>query len=163
MNLATRATHWIITFAIVGFGVGCASTYLPHTEIEDTPDTRAIYDVVVAYQNAMEQRNVDALMGLVSHRYYENSGSTERDDDDYGYEQLRDKVAPLLKENIKAVRYRVILRNIEIDDGRAWADFEYFFNFKYVEGGDEGWAQKNDFNRLEFGQERGRWKIIGGL
>lgn len=142
---------------------GCSTKHLPHTQIEDTPETRAVFNMVMAYRTAMEERDVDALLGMVSRRYYENAATTERSNDDYGFDMLAKAVIPVLRENIKAVQYRILLRSITVDGERAWADFEYYYNFKYVEGGEEGWSQQNDFNRLEFLLESGVWKIVAGL
>ncbi len=133
------------------------------TEVEDTAENREIYDRVMAYRDAMEERDIDKILSMTSTRYYENGGTTDTEVDDYGYETLRDAVLPKLKENIKAVQYRLLLRRVNIDGERAWADYEYYYRFKYVEGGREGWSQKNDFNRLEFTREETNWKIVSGL
>jgi len=149
--------------ALLVLATGCGTTYLEGTEIEDTPDSRAIYDVVEAYRLAVEQRDVTTLMQLISPRYFENASTTAVDSDDYGYEALRERVLPLLQDNIKAVQLRLRLTRIEIRGERAHADYEFWMKFLYAEGGREGWRAKNDFNRLEFVREDDRWKISGGL
>jgi hypothetical protein len=142
---------------------GCVGSYIESTEIRDTEDNRAIYDLVLAYRKAVEQRDNEALGGMVSNRYYENAGTTERTNDDYGFDALENKVFPLLRENIKAVQYSILMREIHVDGDQAWADFEFYANFKYVEGGEVAWDRKNDFNRMEFVRESGHWKIVAGL
>lgn len=154
------------TALILAAGLGtsaCAGATIENTDIPDTETNREILQAVHAYREAMEARDSDALLGMVSRRYYENAGTTDSDVDDYGYEILTNKVIPKLHGNIRAVLLRIIPRRVEVDGDRAWADYEYFYRFKYVEGGREGWSQKNDFNRLEFVMEDGSWKIIGGL
>ena len=141
----------------------CGGATIIGTEIPDTDENREVYDIVSQYRMAVEERNIEALEGLVSRRYYENNGTTDRDSDDYGFDALVQRVMPLLRENIKAVEYRMLLRRIDIEGERAYADYEYFCNYKYVEGGEEGWRQINDFNRLELLREDGAWKISGGL
>ncbi len=160
----TRLT--IVTALVVAVGLvapACAGAVIENTEIPDTEENRTILGALHAYRDAMEQRDSDAIMRMVSRRYYENAGTTDSDVDDYGYEILSNKVLPKLHTNIRAVLLRIIPRRIQVDGDRAWADYEYFYRFKYVEGGQEGWAQKNDFNRLEFVMEDGAWKIVGGL
>lgn len=142
---------------------GCVNATLPMTDIPDNEDTRAIHAKVIAYKEAMEARDTDAIMALVSHRYYENGGTTETDRDDYGYETLRDVVLPRLRQNVKAIQYQVIFRRIEVEEGQAFADYEFFSRFLYVEGGREAWDQNNDFNRLTFRMEDGEWMIVAGL
>lgn len=141
----------------------CGATMLPNTEIPDTEETRAVHSRVMQYRQAMEDRDVDAILAMVSDRYYENAGTTDSDADDYGADELRSKVAVLLRDNVLAVQYRIILRDIQVDGDMAHADYEYYYRFKFVEGGREGWAQRNDFNRLEFVREGTSWKITGGL
>lgn len=141
----------------------CAAGTLPNTTIPDNDETRAVYDRVQQYRTAMEARDVDGVVSMVSPRYYENSGTTDTDRDDYGFQVLHDKVLKLLRDNVLSVQYQVLLRDIQVDGDLAVADYEYFYKFKFVEGGNEGWAQRNDFNRLEFAREGGQWMIVGGL
>ncbi|MBD90572.1 MAG: hypothetical protein CL940_09555 [Deltaproteobacteria bacterium] len=141
----------------------CASGTLPNTTIPETEETRAVFDRVQQYRTAMEARDVDGVISMVSPRYYENSGTTDSDRDDYGFQVLHDKVLKLLRDNVLSVQYQVLLRNIKVDGDMAVADYEYFYKFKFVEGGNEGWAQRNDFNRLTFAREGGQWMIVGGL
>lgn len=141
----------------------CTTGNLPNTTIADTEETRAVFDRVQQYRAAMEARDVDGVISMVSPRYYENSGTTDSDRDDYGFQVLHDKVLKLLRDNVLTVQYQVLLRDIKVDGDLAVADYEYFYKFKFVEGGNEGWAQRNDFNRLEFAREGGQWMIVGGL
>lgn len=143
--------------------MGCATQHIQGTSIPATEENKAIYAMVMQYRRAVEERDANALQAMVSRRYYENASSTDDDGDDYGYDSLATSVLPQLRENIQAVRYRILMRDIEVDGDRAWADYEFFYNFKFVEGGKEAWKQKNDFNRLEFIKEDGGWKILAGL
>jgi hypothetical protein len=136
---------------------------IPNTSITDTDENRSIYSVVMAYRRAVESRDVEALLPLVSRKYFENNATTNLNVDDYGYARLREAVLPKLQENVKAIQFRIILNKIEVDGESAWASFEYFYQFKFVEGGKEGWEQKNDFNRLELAWESGAWRIVAGL
>ncbi len=143
--------------------MGCGSTMIPGTRVEDTPSNRAVFNVVEAYRMAIEERDMKRVRNLVSLRYYENASSTDTNDDDYGYTELEGKVIPVLRDNIKKVQYRIKLRKISIHGNRATAEFEYYWKFQYSEGGRENWVARNDFNRLDFVREDGVWKIIAGL
>lgn len=142
---------------------GCHNAVISGTQIADTDDNRAIHRVVMAYRRALEDRDPDALLPLISRKYFENNATTDRNSDDYGYARLREQVLPLLQENVKAVQMRIIMTDIEVQGDAASASFEYFYQFKFVEGGKEGWEQKNDFNRLDLVKEAGAWRIAGGL
>ncbi|MGM0574443.1 MAG: hypothetical protein ACQEXJ_01740 [Myxococcota bacterium] len=162
--MARRASGLLLALLLTTVAAaGCRNSHLPGTEIPDTEGNRAIYERLMEYKQAMEARDIDRILSMTSRDYYENAGTTDRDTDDYGYETLRDEVLPKLRENIKAVHYRVIPRNIVVEGDRAYAAYEFFFRFKFVEGGNDGWAQKNDFNRLEFRREDGEWMIVSGL
>ena len=141
----------------------CQASYLPNTKIDASDENRAIYKVMMSYRAAMEARDVDGVLSLASSKYYENAGTTETDEDDYGYDELRQQVAQLLSDNVLAVRYHVLLTNIDVDGDRATCDYEYRAQFKFVEGGQEGWAQRADFNRLDLVREEEGWKIVAGL
>ena len=161
----SRRRHALVLIAALAAlaATGCTGAVIPGTEVEDTDDNRAIYEVVIAYRDAMQERDIDRDLAMTSPRYYENGGTTDTEADDYGYETLRDVVLPKLRENVKAVQFRVLLRRVMVDEERAWADYEYFYRFKFVEAGREAWDQKNDFNRLEFLREGTQWKIVSGL
>jgi len=142
---------------------GCGTSYIANTAIPDTKDNRSVWDRVMLYRKAVETRDADALLAMVSRKYYEHSETTDDPTDDYGYDELRDIVIADFRDNVLDVQYRLLMRRIDIDGGRSHADFEYYYNFKYVEGGVTAWRPKNDYNRLEFELENGVWMIVGGL
>ena len=82
----------VLTALAAWIAPGCATRYLPGTEIAETPETKALYDVVMQYKRAMETRQPSKILPLVSRNYYENNGTTDTRDDDYGYERLKDVV-----------------------------------------------------------------------
>jgi hypothetical protein len=141
----------------------CAAQTIKDTQVPDTPDNRAIADVVEHYRQAIEQRDVASLKELVSRRYFTNAGTTADSSDDYGYEQLEAKVFPALREAVKSVQYTLTLKKVDVKGDRATADFEYYYKFFFVDGGKDRWMAKSDFARLEFAKENGTWRITGGL
>lgn len=143
--------------------IGCGAANIPGTQIEDTPENREVFDVVERYRMALVERDADRLRPIVSQKYYENGSTTDRQEDDYGYDRLTSSVLPKLRDNIKNVQYRIILRHVTIDGERAMAEYEYYYKFKYSEGGRERWVARNDFNRLDLVREDGVWKIASGL
>jgi hypothetical protein len=152
-----------VSVVMVLFSAACGTTYLANTEIPDTPDNREIYQRVMDYREAIEKRDSEALAAMTSRTYFENAGTTDRSDDDYGFDALQGTLLDELRDNILAVQLRILMHRIAIDGDRAYADYEYYYTFKYVEGGVEGWEPKNDFNRLEFVREDGIWKIASGM
>lgn len=142
---------------------GCSAALIPGSKVPDTPENHAVFDVVEAYRLAMENRDSERLKQLVSMRYYENASSTNKDEDDYGFEALEGKVLPELQDNVKKIQYRIVVNSIVVSGNHAQAEYEYFWKFLYTEGGRESWKERNDFNRLDFEREGGVWKIAAGL
>ena len=148
---------------ILGAVAACGPKLIADSPIEDTPANREIVGKVQQYRQAMEARDPDALLKLVSRNYFENGSTTDDPGDDYGYDTLVEKVLPKLKNNVKKVQFDIVLKKVSYEGDRAFAEFEYFSKFQFVEGGEERWVARNDFNRLEFIREDGTWKITAGL
>jgi hypothetical protein len=142
---------------------GCATAHIPGTEIADTPENREVWDRVMEYRVAIESRDAEKLLALTSRRYFENAATTDESRDDYGFTELHDLVLPTFRDHVAEVQLRLLMRRIDIDGDRAFADYEYYYNVRYVEGGASAWKPRNDFNRLEFTREDGVWRISGGL
>jgi len=142
---------------------GCATTNIQGTEIPDTEENREVYDRVMDYRKAVETRDSDVLLGMTSRDYFENASTTDNSRDDYGYTELRDTVIPKFRDHVAEVQFRILMRRIEVDGDRANADYEYYYNVRYLEGGVSAWKPRNDFNRLDFVREDGVWRISGGL
>ncbi|NOZ02079.1 MAG: nuclear transport factor 2 family protein [Deltaproteobacteria bacterium] len=141
----------------------CGPKYIEGTKIEDTERNREIAELVERYRLAVEHRDLDTLRSMISRDYFANAGTTAESDDDYGYDYLEKKVIPTLRDDVKSVQYRIVLRNITFQGNRAFADYEFWYKFYYVDGGKDRWVSKNNFNRLEFAKEDGVWRIVGGL
>ncbi len=141
----------------------CAPRNIEGTSVPDTGENRVIADLVERYRIAVERRDTDALREMMSRRYFENAGTTANPDDDYGYDQFESHVLPLLTQDVKSVQFNIYLRRIEFQGDRAFAEYEYYYKFYYVDGGKDRWAAKNDFARLEFVREDGVWRIAGGM
>ena len=154
----------LLWFAIPMLAVACGPKFIAWSQVPDTPENRVVADLVEKYRQAIEKRDVQALKQIVSRRYFANAGTTSESGDDYGYDQLEQKVMPLLQESVKSVQYHVYLRKIErTAPDRASAEFEFYYKFFYVDGGKDRWVANNDFMRLDLALEDGVWRIAGGL
>jgi len=141
----------------------CGSRYIEDSQVPATKENRAVHEMLLKYQSALEARDPDAVLALVSRDYLENGSTTDTDADDYGYERLRDQVLPKLLDNVKALQFKFRVRDIKIIGERARLDYEYTISFMYAEGGREGWHTKNDLNQMQLVLESGAWRIAGGL
>ncbi len=142
----------------------CSPKYLPNTLVPDTDANRAIVGLVERYRQAIEERDVGALREMVSRNYFSNAGTTADSDDDYGYDQIEQRILPMLKQNIKKVQYSVFVKQVRFESPtRAVAEFEHSFRYLYVIDGKDQWQASVDFARLQFALEDGVWRIVGGL
>ncbi len=149
---------------LAGLLTGCGPGYLDlGKKVPATDENREIYNVLVAYHRAIEDRNVESLRKLISKRYYENGGTTDTDKDDYGIDRLQADVLPKLRENVKRVQFRIKLLAIKVDGDNALAQYEYFGRALLSEGGRESYKMWNDFAQMKLLREDGAWKIAEGL
>ncbi|MCA9523078.1 MAG: nuclear transport factor 2 family protein [Myxococcales bacterium] len=158
-----KIVRWGLLFSLLSV-IGCSGGRLKNSSVKDTPKNREIYNLVHKYRLAMENRDMQTLRRMVSRDYFENASSTDDSKDDYGFEKLVTKVIPLLRNNVKRLRYVVYVRKINFKgDSTASAEYEFLVRMQITEGGKSTWKVKNDFNRLDFSKEKGEWKIVGGL
>jgi len=142
---------------------GCSPSMIQNSQVEATPENMDVWNQVEEYRVSMEERDAERLMNLVSREYFDNFATTDNGKDDYGYEALEERLAPVLRNNAKKVRIQLRLTKLQVGERRAEAEFEYTARFLISEGGRDSWETRNDFNRLVFVRENNLWKIVEGL
>jgi ketosteroid isomerase-like protein len=141
--------------------VGCAPKRIPGTEIRDTPDTRAVVAAIDAYRQAAERRDANAVMALVSTRYFDDAGTPDPRDD-LDYDGLRRK---LLQDypKITALRLDIAVRKIDVEGDRAAAYVYYDERYTIATKNGEVPKQASDQNRLLLVREGEAWRFVSGL
>jgi hypothetical protein len=157
--MSSRSRLLLVT-ALVALGA-CGTKRIPGTEIRDTRDTRAIVQVIDQYRIAAERRDAEAVLALVSPRYFDNAG-THDPADDQDYEQLRRRL-PSDYAKLSAVRLGMRVNAIEVKDDRATADVDFDGRWRITTPTGEVPKQANDVNRMTFIREDGAWRITSGL
>jgi hypothetical protein len=152
----------ILTTMVVLFAA-CGPASIPGTEIDDNPTNRSIYETVEAYRIAVEKKDVKVLSRLVSKEYFETAATTGKSDDDYGYQEVLERLFPMLDENIKEVFYKFEYKRIDLIGKAASVFIKYHLKFHYIEDEIDGWKEKKDVHRLDLVWEDEMWKISGGL
>ncbi len=154
----------VMLLAMAASLTACGPGYLDAgKKVKATSANKEIFNVLVAYHRAIEDRDATALRKLISKRYYENGGTTDSDKDDYGIDKLEADVLPKLQANVKRVQFRIKLLAIDIDGDNAKADYEYFGRALLTEGGRDNYKMWNDFAQMKLLREDGAWKIAEGL
>ncbi len=155
--------HRVLITALLGvLMLGCTPTYIKNTKVPNTPDNREIITFVERYRTAIEHRDNDLLLSLVSPRYLENASTTDNSDDDYGLRELITKIIPDMQK-VLGVDYKLKVLKIQRRSNVVLVDFEYVLTFRYQDGEDTRLSSKRDVNRLELLRENGQWRIRSGL
>lgn len=157
----------LVALAAPGLGAlaltGCGPGYLDSAEkIPATDENKAVYDVVKAYHQAVENKDIETLKAMVSQKYHENGGTTDDPADDYGYDKLIAKLDMLVK-NVKKVQFKLRLVGMDVHEHDATVDFEYVGRALLTEGGADRYSTFQDFKRMVLVREDGKWMIQGGL
>jgi ketosteroid isomerase-like protein len=141
--------------------IGCSPRRIPGTEIESTADTRAIYDVVQAYRQAMEKRDAAAVLALVAPSYYDAAGTPDPADDlDRG--RLEASLAQDLAR-AEGVRVDFTLRRIHVEGDEAFAELFYETYYRVQTPGGAIPRRDSDVHRMQLRRMDGAWKITSGL
>lgn len=155
-----RGARWLTMLALLTT-VACAHAKIPSTEIDDTPANREILNLVEEYAHAIEQRDAEAVLAMVSKRYYEDNGNTDRSDD-YDYEGLKSNLRKDF-DRTHAMQIEVRVDDIKVEEDTAYAEIYYTYRAQNEYPSGLQWDTGNDRTRLEFRKEDGRWMIIAGL
>jgi len=145
------------------FLFACGPSLIPDTTIEDTPDHRAILDVVEVYRNAVEKRDIRELRRVISTKYYENASTTDVDTDDYGTDEVLKQIFPILSNHVDKVLYTIEITELTMQNDEAFVDYKYELKFHYTDGDKAHWGLKQDINRLSLEREQHGWFIVSGM
>lgn len=154
-------------FAIAALS-GCAGRFIQspvlddELRLRDTDDNRAIVDLVASYASSLEALDLQRIADHVSEDYYENAGTTDTTEDDYGYESLMERFA-LVTEHVRDMRVEIDVKSVVVDGDRADVLLEYGFTMLYSVDGLDRWETDRDVNRLQLVREQDTWRIAGGL
>ncbi len=140
----------------------CAHGFIPGTQVRDTKQNREVYDVVAKALDSLAKRDSATLLSLVSPRYFEDNG-TPQPDDDYGYQQLKDKILPEAMNVAKEVYIEAKVQDLVVKGDQAHADIRYSSRARLELPTGTLWDSHRDFDRIRLEKEDGAWKIVGGL
>jgi hypothetical protein len=141
---------------------GCATHYIPNTDVEDNDENRKIIAFCEKYRHAVEERNVPLLISMASPRYYEDGGNVDATDD-MDFAGLREYLEGRFKDT-RAIRYEIRYRKVNYGaKNRILVDYTYSASYK-IPGlkGDE-WRHTVADNRLELVPEQAAFKILAGM
>ena len=154
-------TSWLALLLAVA--AGCAPKMLPGTEVKETRDTRAIYDLIQQWVNAMNDRNAAGVLALVAPDYFDDAGTTNPSDD-----MDRAKLEKTLAEDLAKVegsKLAVTIRRIDVDGAAGTATAELYYDSYYRVQTASGPVPRRDADvyRLRLKKVDAAWKIAAGL
>jgi hypothetical protein len=143
---------------------GCEPKLIPGTKIKDTPETKALVELVVnKYRKAMEAKDADTLVAMASPRFYE-TGGTPSAADDYNLDGLKKKLAEKFKLTI-TIQLDIALTDVIVDKEKNEGKVRYHYFLKYLVKypSEERWETQSEDAEMGFVLENGEWKAIRGL
>lgn len=156
------ALRSVLLAALVAMSSGCATQYLPNTDVEDTDDNRRVIDFCEQYRRAVEMRNVPLLLKLADPRYYEDGGNADATDD-LDFAGLRDYLDDKFKQT-RSIRYEIRYRRV--GEGRKhsiFVDYTYSASYKIPTPTGDLWRRRVADNRLEIVPQGETFRILSGM
>lgn len=157
MNL--RATS-LAALAAVVLCSGCAARRIPGTDIEDTTDTRAILQVMEQYRTAVEARDANGVIKLVSESF-KDDGGTGTPEDDLDYATLRRQLPERLAK-VQDIRLEISVRKVQVEKDAATVIYFYNTRFRIPRLTDKP-MNEGDLEEMRFRRVGNQWKIVSGI
>jgi len=154
---SSKRRVWVAVAVLVS---GCAAHQIPGTDIEDNADTRAILQVLERYRVAVETKDSNALIGLVSPSFKDNAG-TATPDDDLDFKGLQ-KNLPQRFAKIEDVHLDMNVRKIQLKNDIASVIYHYSMSFRMPSLSSKV-RTESDIKEMLLRREQGQWKITSGV
>jgi hypothetical protein len=157
-----KSTLRFLAFLLALSGMGCATHYIPNTDVEDSDSNRKVIAFCERYRHAVEERNVPLLLQMASSSYYEDGGNVDASDD-MDYAGLKDYLEGKFKE-ARAIRYEIRYRRITPGSkNRILVEYTYTASYKIPGLKGEEWRHTVADNRLEIVEDQASYKILAGM
>ena len=154
--------HRFSLLVSIALMVGCAHSTIPGTDIEDTEDNRSVLTVLDQLQKALQARDSDTVLSLISPTYFEDMGTIDNKDD-FGFEEFRDSILNQNIEKIAELYLKIDVHDVQVEGDQAFIDIRYRTRAKLSLPSGSTWTQDSDFSRVSFAREQGRWLVVSGL
>ncbi len=149
--------------AAVAAGAGCTKN-IPNTTVKDTPENREVITFMENYRNAVESRDIGALLAMAHPQYLDDNG-TPSGDDDLDYQSLQEKLSRW-RERVTDVRYEIKYRTITREMDRVLIAYRYSASFRIAyDEEDQRWSRRIGENRLVllYDDIQTRYYVLSGM
>ncbi len=140
---------------------GCSPKLIPGTDVRDTGENRAVFEVVDEYVRAMNKRDPAAVLALVAPDYFDDAGTPEPADD-----LDRGALEKTLTEDLRRLdteKLSVTVRAIDVQGDVAFAEIFYDNYYRVQTPAGPVPRRDTDVHRLRMKKLDGKWKIVAGL
>ena len=163
MCCVPRAFCAAFLVVLLGAAAGCEKD-IPNTTVRDTPENRAVINFMENYRNAVEARDVGALLAMAHPQDLDDNG-TPAGDDDIDYRGLQEKLS-LWRERVTDVRYEIKSRTITREMDRVMVAYRYSASFRIAyDEEDQRWSRRIGENRLVllWDDVQSRYYVLSGM
>jgi hypothetical protein len=141
---------------------GCATHYIPNTDVEDSDENRRVITFCEKYRHAVEERNVPLLLDMASPRYYEDGGNVDAADD-IDFAGLKEHLEGKFKDT-RAIRYEIRYRRVRhAAENKILVEYTYTASYKIPGLKGEEWRHTVQDNRLDLVPDQASFKILAGM
>jgi hypothetical protein len=141
---------------------GCATHYIPNTDVEDNDENRRVISFCEKYRHAVEERNVPLLLEMASPRYYEDGGNVDAADD-IDFAGLQEYLEGHFKDT-RAIRYEIRYRRVKHgSENKILVEYTYTASYKIPGLKGEEWRHTVADNRLDLVPDQASFKILAGM
>ncbi len=139
----------------------CAPSRIPGTDVADSKENRAVYEVIRQYAEALRKKDAARILELVAPDYQDGSGTPDPGDD-VTREVLEKSLASDLAK-VEAVGLDLGVKRIEVVGDEARAEIFYDAAYRVVTPGGPIAKRPSDLSQMRFRKLNGAWKISSGL
>jgi len=152
--MARSSLTTLSLLGLLALTTACGPKMIPTTPFEDTPDNRAILELMTQYKHAWEAKDAQAIASLASPRYLDTRENVSR-------ETL---VQELQKDfdRLKQAYLDITVNRIRVDGDKAQVDYFYSSNY-LLASNDPRWKVDADDRRMFLAKENGVWRVTYGF
>jgi hypothetical protein len=157
-----RSVLVLVAFlGLAGPLAGCATHYIPNTDVEDNDENRKVIGFCEKYRRAVETKDITTLLKLAAPNYYEDGGNVDPTDDiDYAGLQtyLEGKF-----QDASAIRYEIRYRRVKKERDIIYVEYTYSASYRIPGTKAAEWRRKVEDNRLELVPYQDEFRIVSGM
>ncbi len=154
-------TPRILTLAAAFALAACAPKLIPNTQVEDTRDNRAVYEVLRAYVVGLQTKDASAVLALVSPDYFDNAGTPLPTDDMDRAAVERSLATDLAK--VDSLRLEMGVKRIDVKGDTASAELFYDGYYRVVTKEGPVPKRESDLHQMKLRRHGQTWLITSGL